>query len=119
MQNCATQVSPIYKVSKILKLSDNIKLCNFLLVFDDVNNKLPPALANIFQMIANSHKYSTRSSVQYNVTIPSARTTVYGIKKYYLSVVPRLELFYKSFQRKITSHQKQKTMQTNFKKFFP
>ena len=42
------KVTPVYKVTKILKLSDNIRLLNFLLVFDDVNDKLPLVLKNTF-----------------------------------------------------------------------
>ena len=78
--NFRESVTPLYKKSKILKLTDNIKLNNFLFVFDDVNDKLPPALENTFQLTANSHGYSTRSTVLHKVNIPSVRTTVYGLK---------------------------------------
>ena len=73
-------VTPLYKVSKILKLSDNIRLLNFLLGFDEVNDKLPPALTNTFQLTANSHYYSARGSVNQEVYIPFVRTTVYNLK---------------------------------------
>ena len=81
--NCASMhdsVTPLYMVSKILKLSDNIRLLNFPLVFDDVNDKLPPALKNTFHLTANSYYYPTRGSVNLQVSIPSVRTTVYGPK---------------------------------------
>ena len=51
-------------------------LLNFLLVFDDVNDKLPPALKNTFHLTANSHYYPTRGSVNLQVSIPSVRTIV-------------------------------------------
>ena len=73
-------VTPLYKVSKILKLSDNIRLLNFLLVFDDVNDKLPLALKNTFHLTANSHYYPTHGSVNVQISIPSVRTTAYGPK---------------------------------------
>ena len=73
-------ITPLYKVSKILKLFDNIRLFNFLLVFDDVNDKLPPALKNTFHLTVNSHYYPTHGSVNLHVSIPSVRTTVYGLK---------------------------------------
>ena len=73
-------VTPLYKVSKISKLSDNIRLLNFLLVFDDVNDKLPPALKNTFHLTANSHYYLTRGHVNLQVSLPSVRTIVYGLK---------------------------------------
>ena len=70
----------LYKESKILKLSDNIKLLNFLYVLDDINHNIPPALENTFQLVANSHDYQTRKSVHHNVAVPNVRTTIYGLK---------------------------------------
>ena len=48
-------------------------------VLDDINHNIPPALENTFQLIANSHDYSTRRSVQLNVSVPVVRTTIYGL----------------------------------------
>ena len=80
-------ILPLYKESKILKLSDNIKLLNFLYVLDDINHNMPPALENTFQLDINhnckfssSRDYLTRKSVQHNVSVPSVRTTIYGLK---------------------------------------
>ena len=64
----------------ILPLSDNIKLLNFLYVLDDINHNMPPALENTFQLVASSHDYLTRKSVQHNVSVPSVQTTIYGLK---------------------------------------
>ena len=57
-------ILPQYKSLKILKLSDNRKLLNFMHVLDDINHNRPPALENTFQLIANSHDYST---LQFNL----------------------------------------------------
>ena len=83
--------------SKVINLSGNIRLLNFLLVFDDVNDKFPPALKNTFHLTSYSHYYTTHGSVNQKVSIPSVRTMVYGHKKYYFSILSRMELFYKSF----------------------
>ena len=48
-------VTPLYKVPKFPKLSDDIRLLNLLLVFDDVNVKSFPGLKNTFHLTANSH----------------------------------------------------------------
>ena len=72
--------SPLYKESIILKLSDNIRLQNFLYVLDDINNNLPPSLNNTFQLASTSHDYATRSSFHCKVRIPAVRTTVYGLR---------------------------------------
>ena len=90
-------VTPLYKVSKILKLSDNIRLLNFLLVFDDVNEKSPPALKNTFHLTANSRYYPTRGSVNLQVSHSFCRNNWVWPEKYYLSIMSRMELFYKSF----------------------
>ena len=78
--NIYDPILPLYKESKILKLSDNIKLLNFLYVLDEINHNMPPALENTFQLVASSHDYLTRKSVQHNVSVPSVRTTIYGLK---------------------------------------
>ena len=77
--NFRDPILPLYKSSKILKLSDNTKLLNFMYVLDDINHNIPPALENTFHLIANSHDYSTRRSVQSNVSAPAVRTTIYGL----------------------------------------
>ena len=48
-------VNPLYKESKILKLSDAVKLQNYLLVLDDVKGQLPTALSNTFNQVKNTH----------------------------------------------------------------
>ena len=66
--------SPLYKESIILKLSDNIRLQNFLYVLDDINNNLPPSLNNTFQLASTSHDYATcSSSFHCKVRIPAVK----------------------------------------------
>ena len=55
-------VTPLYKATKVIKLSDNIKINNFLFVFYDISGLLPPALQNALQLSASSYSYVTRSS---------------------------------------------------------
>ena len=93
-------VTPLYKVSKILKLSDIIRLLNVLLVFDDVNDKLPPALKNTFHLTANSHYYPTRGSVNLQVSIPSVKTTVCGLKSIIFQSCQDWNCFIKHFRDK-------------------
>ena len=81
-----TQLHLYTRYLKFLRLSDNIRLLNFLLVFDDVIEKLPPALKNTFHLTANSHYYPTRGSVNLQVSIPSVRTTVYSLKNVMVKV---------------------------------
>ena len=52
--NFRNPVTPLYKAMKIIKLSDNIRINNFLFVFDDFSRLLPPALQNAFQLSASS-----------------------------------------------------------------
>ena len=91
-------VTPLYKLSKMLKVSDNIRLLNFLLVFDDVNDKLPTALKITFHLTANSRYYPTRVNLQ--VSIPSVRTTVYGLKSIIFQSCQEWNFFINHFRDK-------------------
>ena len=71
--------SPLYKKSAILKLSDHVKLQNFLYVHNSINGTLPVALRNSFQMTADIHDFNTRGSAQCKVILPKARTLNYGL----------------------------------------
>ena len=78
--NFRASVNPLYKDSNILKLSDIINLQNFLFVRDDLKGELPNALTDTFKLVSNVHNYNTRSASQSKVTMPSVRTTIYGIR---------------------------------------
>ena len=71
--------TPLYKKSEILKLSDHVRLQNFLYVHNSINGTLPVALRNLFQMAADTHEINTRGASQCKVTLPKARTQNYGI----------------------------------------
>ena len=51
--------SPLYKNSKILKLIDLIKPNNILFVYDQINNNLPNAFKNYFQLKRQQHNQFT------------------------------------------------------------
>ena len=78
--NFRDTVLPLYKISKILKLSDSIRLQNFMYVLEDIKGILPPSLQNTFILSSTAHTYKTRSSIQHKIKIPTVKTTVYGIR---------------------------------------
>ena len=72
--------NPLYNNSKILKLSDNIKLLNFMFVHDSVNGTLPTILNNNFTLFQNLHNHDTRGAELNIIKLPKARTQFNGIK---------------------------------------
>ena len=70
----------LYNDSKILKLTDNIKLLNFIYVHNSLNGTLPSALNNNFVFSQNSHTYITRGSLLNKILLPKVRTKIYGLK---------------------------------------
>ena len=71
--------NPLYFKSNILKLNDYIKLQNFLYVYDSLKGNLPSVLNDKYRYIHNIHDYNTRISLLKNVSLPKARTQIYGI----------------------------------------
>ena len=71
--NFRDSASPLYKTSQILKISDNIRLQNFLFVYDDLHGK---ALKNTFELTASLHAYVTRDTAMHKVKSPAVKTTV-------------------------------------------
>ncbi len=53
-------VTPLYKISKILKLRDHITMLNILFVHDFINQKLPICLQNMFKLRKDLHSQGTR-----------------------------------------------------------
>ena len=98
--NFRDPVMPLYKAMKILKLSDNIRINNYLFVFDDLSGCLPPALKNAFQLSASLHSYVTRNSTHKMVKLPKARTTVYGLKSIKFQACHEWNFFNKHFKDK-------------------
>ena len=78
--NFRTSVTPLYLKSKILKLSDNIKLMNFLYIKDSINGNLSCVFNNTFQLSRNLHTYYTRGASQFKINLPKVKTEAYGIK---------------------------------------
>ena len=71
--------NPLYLKSRILKLSDHIKLQNFLYVYDTIKCNLPSVLNNNYRFIHDVHDYNTRSAHTNQVFLPKAKTIIYGI----------------------------------------
>ena len=77
--NFKDHVDPLYKKSDILKFSDHVKLQNFMFVHNSLNNKLPTPLNNAFTFISENHSQNTRASSQNKISLPNARTSLYGL----------------------------------------
>ena len=76
--------SPLYKSSKILKLIDLIKLNNILFVYDQINNNLPNAFENYFQLKRQQHNHFTRGKI---LNVPQVNTSLYGSNSITLSAI--------------------------------
>ena len=72
--------SPLYRKSNILEVSDIVNVQNLLLVFDCVKGRLPTALSNISIPVKNTHTYGTRGAKNCKIFVPSANTTMYGLR---------------------------------------
>ena len=70
----------LYKESRILKLSDHIKLQNFMFVYNCTKKELPTALLNNFNTVSNIHNYNTRGAHQHKMVVPKVNTQLYGIQ---------------------------------------
>ena len=71
--------NPLYAKSKILKFADNIKLINFLYVYDSFKGNLPTSLNYTFKSVLSVHNYNTRGSALNQIALPKERTQVYGL----------------------------------------
>ena len=72
--------NPLYKDSNILKLSDHIKLQNFMFVYDCNKKELPTVLLNNFIPVSNVHSHNTRGALQHKMSVPKVNTQIYGIQ---------------------------------------
>ena len=70
---------PLYFKSKILKISENVNLLNFLFVNDCINNNIPEVFQNNFVPVNDIHNYNTRNAAKYNMALPRVNTTVFGL----------------------------------------
>ena len=104
--NYRDNTAPLYYKSKILKLSDHIKLENFNYVHNSFNGKLPQPLKNYFQLIANTHHFNTRCANKLNITLPKVRTQMYGLNSityqsaafwnFIVNILSNKQLYYQS-----------------------
>ena len=53
--------NPFFVDNKLLKLNDIIETSYVKLMFNFINNKLPPDLSNMFQYSFTVHNYNTRN----------------------------------------------------------
>ena len=77
--NFNDSTGPLYQKSKILKITDHVKLQNFLFVHDSLFGILPKVLKNSFQIAADLYNHDTRAASQNKMVLPKARTQNYGI----------------------------------------
>ena len=73
--------TPLYFKSDILKLSDHVRLQNFLHVHRDLKeNSLPLTLRNTYKLISEATEYpNTRVTSTCKLHLPKVRTVNYGI----------------------------------------
>jgi hypothetical protein len=68
--------SPIFKLSRLLKLEDIYKLhiCKFVL--SHIMKTLPSSLTHLFTLTQDIHSHETRHSFNYKITVPKIRTVI-------------------------------------------
>ena len=71
--------TPLYFKSNILKISDHVKLQNFLFVHKAIKGDLPLPFNDYFQTSVETHNINTRGASNYKLLLPKARTQSYGI----------------------------------------
>ena len=73
-----TTATPLFKLSKILKLNDIVNIQNFLLVHDSLKNNLPSSLRGKFDFA--EHRHGTRNLDLNQLNRPRTKTILYGSK---------------------------------------
>ena len=115
--NFRDSVAPLYHKSGILKLTDHVKLQNFLFVHNTLRGNIPVPLRNSFQISADTYLYDTRAAGQHKLVLPKVRTQPYGLNSikycsaalwnYMISVFPHESFHLQSTnvcKKKITKH---------------
>ena len=74
--------SSFYKNSKILKLIEITKLKNIVFVFNQINNNLPNAFENYFQLKRQQHNNFIKGKI---LNMPQVDTSLYGSNSITLS----------------------------------
>ena len=78
-QNYTFNANILYRLSHILKLPDQIKLLNCMLVWDNLHGDLPSKLKKYFVLSNDLHHYNLRSRNCNNLFMQHSRTVQYGI----------------------------------------
>ena len=74
---------PLFKKLDILKFKDNIILQNCLFVYDYLKGNLPNSFIDAFRIVDETYPNITQSAVTGQLTIPTHKTTRYGLKSIY------------------------------------
>ena len=69
---------PPFTETKILNLTNIIKLNNCMLVFDHLNSSLPAIFDDLFKPFKEQHNHNTRGARRYVLNIPKMKTSFYG-----------------------------------------
>ena len=69
---------PPFTETKILNLTNIIKLNNCMLVFDHLNSSLPAIFDELFKPFKEQHSHNTRGARRYVLNIPKMKTSFYG-----------------------------------------
>ena len=69
-----------FSKSKMLKLSDHVKLQNFLLVHTSLSNNQQKNIQNLFHLQSDVHDVNTRGAKLNKLTLSKSRTQKYGIE---------------------------------------
>ena len=74
---------PLFKKLQILKFRDSIAVNNCSFVYDYFHNNLPNSFTNTFVRTDDLHEHLTRQSTTGKLSIPSYKTTTFGLKCIY------------------------------------
>lgn len=74
------EVAELYKKDKILKITDYVKLLNYLFVRDVLVESSIPSFQNFFTKSEDLHNHNTRHARQNSVLLRQQNTDFYGIK---------------------------------------
>ena len=74
---------PLFKKLQILKFHDSIAVNNCSFVHDYFHNNLPNSFINTFIRSNDLYEYSTRQATTGKISIPSYKTTTFGLKCIY------------------------------------
>ena len=87
----------LYKNSKILKISENITLQNFMYLHDSLRGILPFLLHHNLIFLQDLHHHNMRISSLFQIQLPNANTQKYGIE----SIIFQARYAWNSFENKL------------------